>query len=102
MAEFKLTVLTPDQAVYSGPATMVTAPGQDGEFGVLANHIPLIAGLQRGVLTITTPDKRLYYVVDGGVLEVGAGQVRVLAPVATPCATQEAARRLLAQAPAES
>ena len=50
MTEFPLTILSPDREWFAGVAASVTAPGQDGEFGVLARHIPMVAGLKAGVV----------------------------------------------------
>lgn len=96
MAEFKLAILSPDRSWFEGVAEEVTAPGQDGEFGVLAHHIPLLAGLKPGVVTVRAPGgKSLYFAVDGGVLGVDKQGVRVLTGRAAACATLEAARAAL-------
>ena len=55
MTPFPLVILTPDREWFNGPAECVTAPGQAGEFGVLANHIPMVAGLKPGVLRVRVP-----------------------------------------------
>ena len=52
MTEFSLAILSPDREWFAGPAGSVIAPGQDGEFGVLAHHIPLVAGLKAGVAVV--------------------------------------------------
>ena len=97
MTEFSLAILSPDREWYAGPAESVTAPGQDGEFGVLARHIPLVAGLKAGVVTVRIPGgKSLYLAVDGGVLGVEPGGVRILTGNAAAGATPEQARAALA------
>ena len=45
MTEFRLAILTPDREWFAGPAEAVSAPGQAGEFGVLANHLPMMCSL---------------------------------------------------------
>ena len=93
MTEFRLAILTPDRQGYDGPAESVTAPGQAGEFGVLANHIPMIAGLKAGAVTVRVPGKPpLHFAIDGGVLGVHRHGVRILAGRASPCAGPEQAR----------
>ena len=96
MTEFPLTILSPDREWYSGPAESVTAPGQDGEFGVLARHLPMVAGLKAGVVMARTPGGRtLYFAVDGGVLGVAPNGVRILTGHAAACATPEQAAEIL-------
>ncbi len=92
MAEFKLAILSPNRSWFEGVAESVTAPGQDGEFGVLAHHIPLLAGLKPGVVTVHVPGGNvLYFAVDGGVLGVDKTGVRILTGRAVACDTPEAA-----------
>ena len=96
MTEFSLVILSPDREWFDGPAESVTAPGRDGEFGVLARHIPLVAGLKPGVVTVRAPGgKPFYFVVDGGVLGVEKSGVRILTGHAVVCDTAEQARNAL-------
>jgi F-type H+-transporting ATPase subunit epsilon len=97
MTEFPLAILSPDREWYAGPAESVTAPGQDGEFGVLARHIQMVAGLKAGVVAVRVPGgKSLFFAVDGGVLGVEKSGVRILTGHAEACATLERARAVLA------
>jgi F-type H+-transporting ATPase subunit epsilon len=97
VTEFRLAILSPDREFYSGPAESVTAPGQDGEFGVLAKHIPMIAGLKAGAVMVRAPGgKILYFAVDGGVLGVDPQGVRILIGRAVACDTPERAHLALA------
>ena len=52
MTEFSLAILSPDREWFSGAAESVTAPGIAGEFGVLARHEFMVAGLKAGVVTV--------------------------------------------------
>ena len=45
---FDVSLVTPEGAVYEGPAEMIVVPGAAGEIGVLARHAPLVATLQAG------------------------------------------------------
>ena len=97
MTEFSLAILSPDREWFAAPAVSVTAPGQDGEFGVLAHHIPLVAGLKPGVVTVRAAGgKALWFAVDGGVLGVAPNGVRILTGRVVPCPTPEAAARTAA------
>ena len=49
----------------------MTAPGQEGSVGVLANHAPLMSLLRPGVIKIVEPENQeLYAAIDQGVVEV--------------------------------
>ena len=64
-----LNVTVPASAIYENvPAEMVLVPSVDGVFGILHNHVPTIAELKPGVVSITetegaTPKE---YFVSGG------------------------------------
>ena len=97
MTEFRLSILTPDREWFAGPAESVTAPGQVGEFGVLANHMPMIAGLKAGaVLVRAAGGQALWFAVDGGVLGVDKSGARILAGRVASCPTPESAQTALA------
>ena len=46
--QFDVSLVTPEGAVYEGPAEMIVVPGAAGEIGVLARHAPLVAMLKAG------------------------------------------------------
>ena len=52
MTPFQFALLTPDRTHYAGSVEAVTAPGQSGEFGVLARHVPMIAQLKAGAVRV--------------------------------------------------
>ncbi len=77
----KLEIVTPEKLVYSKEVTMVTLPGSEGDFGVLANHSPLISDLREGEIAIYDsvdgqPKEKLE--IDGGVAQVTANSCTVL------------------------
>jgi F-type H+-transporting ATPase subunit epsilon len=45
---FDVSLVTPEGAVFEGPAEMIVVPGAAGEIGVLARHAPLVATLKAG------------------------------------------------------
>ncbi len=97
MTGFRLAILTPDREWFAGSAESVTAPGQNGEFGVLAHHIPMIAGLKAGVVLVrASGGQTQWFAVDGGVLGVDGNGVRILTGRVVPCPTSESARRAVA------
>ena len=48
MATFHFELASPERLVFSGEVEHVVVPGSEGEFGVLADHAPLIAMLRPG------------------------------------------------------
>lgn len=76
---YHLQVLTPEKIFFDGEVTSLIAPGEDGYFGVLANHASLIASLKDGVLIINDKDKhRSYFHIKDGFFEVHKNQAIVL------------------------
>ncbi|MBW1988424.1 MAG: F0F1 ATP synthase subunit epsilon [Deltaproteobacteria bacterium] len=50
MADIYLEIVTPERVVVGEQAQTVTAPGSEGEFGVLPGHTPFLTSLQVGSL----------------------------------------------------
>lgn len=78
-------LVSPERMLLSEDVDMVTLPGAEGYFGVLAGHAPVISSLRPGVIEVTggsTPNLRLF--VRGGFAEVDAKKVIVLAEEAIP------------------
>jgi F-type H+-transporting ATPase subunit epsilon len=75
-----LEIITPDKKVYSGEVEAVKLPGAEGSFGVLKNHAPIIATLQKGIVKITDTKKHVENIaINGGVVEVLNNKITVLA-----------------------
>ena len=75
----RVTVISPEAAVFDGEADSVVAPAFDGEIGILANHAPLMTVLGTGELVIRAGSTSRTFVVQGGFLQVVNNTVRVLA-----------------------
>ena len=83
MAEaIELEVATPERAMVSEQVADVQVPGQDGYLGILPGHAPLLSLLGAGALSYATGGARHFLAVQGGLVEVLPGQVRVLATLA--------------------
>lgn len=84
MATIKLEVVTPTGKVLETQADSVTAPGAEGEFGVLPEHRPGLVMLGGGVLRHEKGGREgppVY--IRGGVAEIRPDGVLVLADEAT-------------------
>ncbi|TDW29163.1 F0F1 ATP synthase subunit epsilon [Cryobacterium psychrophilum] len=55
-APLSVSVVSADQQVWTGEATMVVARTVEGEIGILAGHEPLLAILAEGEVRLTLAD----------------------------------------------
>lgn len=75
----ELVILTPGKTVYSGNATAVNTPGENGKLEILENHAPIVAALKKGTVDVTTSDnQQLAFQTTGGFLEVLNNKVSIL------------------------
>jgi F-type H+-transporting ATPase subunit epsilon len=86
-------IVSPERLLLSDEADMVTVPGSEGEFGVLAGHMPLISTLRPGVIAIKggvlSGDSR--FLVLGGFAEASPVKLTILAEEAIPIEKIDAA-----------
>ncbi len=76
-----LDIVTPEHLAASQAVDMVVIPGEDGDFGVLEQHAPLISAVRAGVIRIysgETVTER--YLVTGGFAEVTGERCTILVP----------------------
>ncbi len=79
----KFEIVTPERTVLKEKILQVSVPTKDGEITVLANHIPLVATLQPGVIEIVKENnERDIMSVSGGFIEVLKDKVVILADTA--------------------
>ena len=82
MASLHFELVAPEKLLFSGEVEQVDVPGAEGDFGVLANHAPMVATLRPGILTVHGADGERKIVVLGGFAEVSAQGLIVLADLA--------------------
>ncbi len=75
----RVLVISPDRAVYDGPAESVIAPAFDGEVGILPRHAPFMTLLGTGTLSVRRGGATTRFRVQGGFLQVVSNTVRVVA-----------------------
>ncbi|MFQ5477725.1 MAG: ATP synthase F1 subunit epsilon [Candidatus Binatia bacterium] len=75
----RLRVITPEKVLCAVEVSELTAPGIAGEFGVLAEHVSFLGGLDVGVLDYVSDGESRRIVVYGGYAEVEGDEVTVLA-----------------------
>ncbi len=78
----RLEFVTPERAVVHDDVDEVELPGEEGHFGVLPGHAPLLAALRTGPMWYRKGTERRHAFVDGGFVEVLPDRVSVLAQVA--------------------
>jgi F-type H+-transporting ATPase subunit epsilon len=86
MAEkLSFDLVSPEALLMSENVDMVTVPGADGDFGVMAGHAPVISTLRPGVVEIAgAPGGPARIFVRGGFAEVTPAGLTVLAEEAIP------------------
>lgn len=74
------TFLVPDRVFWKDTAKEIILPTLTGQMGVLTNHIPLLTGLDTGLIMIRKPSSNdwIYVVVMGGFALVNDNKVTIL------------------------
>jgi|1186.fasta_scaffold107016_1 F-type H+-transporting ATPase subunit epsilon len=101
----KVQLVAAHRAVWSGEASMVIARTVDGDIGIMPGHVPLLAELATGVVTIHVVDgDDVHAALHGGFISVENDKVSLLAEVAELAEEidVEAAKALLERASATS
>ena len=84
MSAIKLEIVSAETAIFTGEATMVVAPGKDGDLGIAPKHTPLLTTLRPGEIEVHKEgEDKEYIYVTGGILEVQPHMVTILADSAT-------------------
>jgi len=81
-------LVSPERLLASREVYMVVVPGEEGDFGVLAGHAPVMSTIRAGVIDIYAEDgqapERVF--INGGFAEVGDKGLTILAEEAVPLA----------------
>ncbi|MCD7099247.1 F0F1 ATP synthase subunit epsilon [Stenotrophomonas sp. MMGLT7] len=83
MSTIRCDIVSAEQQIFHGEATLVVATGELGELGIAPMHAPLITRLKPGKVVVTTAaGEQLDFAISGGILEVQPQVVTVLADTA--------------------
>lgn len=85
-------LVSPEKLLQSGDVDMVTVPGSEGDFGVLAGHAPFISTIRPGVITVTDGSTEERIFVRGGFADVTPAGLTLLAEEAIPMGDLDAAK----------
>jgi F-type H+-transporting ATPase subunit epsilon len=75
----RVTVISPEAAMFDGEADSLIAPAFDGQVGILPKHAPFMTLLGEGSLKVRRGGSTTSFRVKGGFLQVVADRVRVVA-----------------------
>lgn len=95
-------VVSSDGTVFESMCSYVSAPLTDGEAGFLANHAPVLAALDEGVVKCRIGDDKYEYIaISGGVLSNAKNELTILARTGERAETINLARAQSAKKRAE-
>lgn len=96
-------VVSAEEEIFSGPATMLFAPGAMGDLGILPRHAPLLTSIKPGEVRIVTEQgaEEIVLYVSGGMLEIQPEAVTILADTAQRASDIDEAAALEAKERAE-
>jgi len=84
VAHLDVDLVAADRKIWSGEASMVSAPAADGEIGILPGHSPLLSVLRAGEIRVTPiAGFKIHGTVTGGFLSVDANRVTIVADSVT-------------------
>jgi len=72
MQTMNVSIISPEEEIYKGPAEMVVMPGEDGDFAAMFEHAPFITYLRPGKLEVIEEEKKekIAYFIRGGFVKV--------------------------------
>jgi len=85
-------VLTQQGKTYSDEIEYVIIKSEDGEVGILADHIPIIVKIQKGYLKLVKDKNESFLIVEQGVVEFKDNVLTILALEALIGATLDKAQ----------
>lgn len=99
----QVNIVSAEQAIFSGEADMVVAPGESGELGILPQHAPLLTRIKPGVVKVKLAgkDEEEVIYVSGGILEVQPKVLTILADISIRAHDLDEAKVLEAKQAAE-
>ena len=71
-------IITPKGLYFTGEAAQVNARSVEGEFGLLSNHMPMVAMLAISKLELVKENERNRYAIAGGMLYFQNNELRIL------------------------
>jgi F-type H+-transporting ATPase subunit epsilon len=108
MAVLTVEIVSPEAALWSGPATALIARSSEGNFTILAQHTRTVGDIVSSVVRVETAEGEIAFAVHSGYFQVGPGNeegetlATVLAGVAERTSEIDVARAQVAKEVAEA
>ena len=83
MATFRFDLVSPAKLLFTDEVDQVDLPGVEGDFGVLAGHVPIVALLRPGIIAVRSAGNIEKFVLMGGLAEFSDSELTVLADAAS-------------------
>ncbi len=77
-----LEIITPEKVIYSDKVSEVIVPTENGQLGILPEHVGLFAKVDSGELIIKKGGSEQIIAITGGFLKVSKDKVSILADYA--------------------
>ena len=78
----RIEIVTAEGPAYSDDVEMVTLPGLCGQFGVYAQHVPLLTPMVPGEIIVRKDGRDTFLAAGAGIIEVTATRVAILTDLA--------------------
>lgn len=75
----RIVVITPNKKLVDEDCEFLTVLGDEGQVGILPNHIPLIMKISNGYIKIVNGDSEKFVVITGGVLDNNKNVIIIVA-----------------------
>ncbi|HVB51907.1 MAG TPA: ATP synthase F1 subunit epsilon [Acidimicrobiales bacterium] len=73
MAVLNVEIVSPEAALWSGPATALIARSSEGDFTILAQHTRTVGDVVSSVVRVETAEGEIAFAVHSGYFQVGPG-----------------------------
>ncbi|MBI1236566.1 MAG: F0F1 ATP synthase subunit epsilon [Alphaproteobacteria bacterium] len=80
-------LVSPERRLFQGDVDMVVVPGEDGDFGVLPGHAPVMSAIRSGAISVHDGQDVRRTFIHGGFAEVTPDGLTVLAEEAIDLAS---------------
>ncbi|MCP3428729.1 F0F1 ATP synthase subunit epsilon [Opacimonas viscosa] len=82
MATVHLSVVSAEEAIFTGDVEAIQVTGSEGELGIHPGHAPLLTAIRPGMVRLVQDGKEDFIYIAGGTLEIQPHAVTVLADTA--------------------
>jgi F-type H+-transporting ATPase subunit epsilon len=108
MATLTIEIVSPEKALWAGPASALMARSSEGNFTILPQHAPTVGDIVSSIVRVETSEGEVAFAVHTGYFQVGPGSeegetlATVLAGVAERTTEIDVARAQAAKEAAEA